>query len=588
MKICNLHSFGPYGNLRDKKVLQFIGCPLVKVQSVNSLWGGDRSGSRVVKEKVHVHRSHQESWSPTVNTVNKDSFDSNIGFITESTSCLALPVKAPVNIADPREYLDLASAVEASGVPNYKGMRVPLPSSFNLKYIEKEIQDYNDQILLDYLRFGFPLGINKDRDIKNNATENHTSAKQFPQAIDEYIGAEINYGALLGPFDHPPHRNFTWSPLMTRPKGPGRRVILDLSFGDFSVNRATNKERYDGSPFTLKLPRLEALIPTLVALGKDARLLKVDISRAFRNVRIDPGDALHLGICWKGKFFLDKNLAFGAVHGTAIFERITDLIRYILAKRGFTIYNYIDDIYACCHKDKAQACFDALVQVLTEIGLPINPKKVHPPCTRLSIMGIVVDVNEQTFSIENEKLDEIYSECVNVFVNPVIMKRDLQSLLGKLLYISRCVKGARIFLNRILQVYRSHHDCRKINPPTEFYLDIWWFINFLQTFNGIRVFSRIPVQHTVHVDATLTHVGGVWGSRAYSLPLPDLIQGLVPITQAEMFNIVVALQMWAHLWQDKVIAVRCDNEGAVYVCNTGKTRDKFLNICIQRIWHLTG
>ena len=96
------------------------------------------------------------------------------------------------------------------------------------------------------------------------------------------------------------------------------------------------------------------------------------------------------------------------------------------------------------------------------------------------------------------------------------------------------------------------------------------------------------MQHTVHVDATLTHVGGVWGSRTYSLPLPDLIQGLVPITQAEMFNIVVALQMWAHCWQDKVIAVRCDNESAVYVCNTGKTRDTFLNICLQRIWHLTS
>ena len=154
---------------------------------------------------------------------------------------------------------------------------------------------------------------------------------------------------------------------------------MDLSFGEFSVNRATNKECYDGFPFTLKLPRLEALIPTLVALGKDARLLKVDISWAFRNVRIDLGDTLHLRICWKGKFFLDKNVAFGAVHGTAIFERITDLIRYILAKRGFTIYNYIDDIYACCHKDKAQACFDTLVQVLTEIGLPINPKKLHTP-----------------------------------------------------------------------------------------------------------------------------------------------------------------------------------------------------------------
>ena len=383
-RICNLHSFGPYGNMRDRKVLQFIGYPLVQFQSVNLLWGGDRRGSCAVKEKVHMHRSHQESWSPPVNIVNKDSFDNNIGFITESTSFLALPVNLPVNMADPHEYIGLASAVKASGVPNYKGLRVPLPSSFNLKYIEKEIQDYNDKILLDYLRFGFPLGIGKDKDIKNNATENHTSANQFPQEIEEYIASEIKYGALLGPFDHPPHKKFTWSPLMTRPKGPGRRVILDLSFGDFSVNKATNKDSFDGSPFTLKLPRLELLIPTLVALGTDARLLKVDILRAFRNVRIDPGDALHLGICWKGKFFLDKNLAFGAVHGTAIFERITDLIRYILAKRGFTIYNYIDDIYVCCHKDTAQVCFDTLVQVLTDIGLPINPKKIHPPCTRLN------------------------------------------------------------------------------------------------------------------------------------------------------------------------------------------------------------
>ena len=69
------------------------------------------------------------------------------------------------------------------------------------------------------------------------------------------------------------------------------------------------------------------------------------------------------------------------------------------------------------------------------------------------------------------------------------------------------------------------------------------------------------------MDATLTHVGGVWGSRSYSLPLPDLIQGLIPITQAEMFNIVVALQMWANLWQDKVIAVRCDMK-VRYMCVT--------------------
>ena len=74
---------------------------------------------------------------------------------------------------------------------------------------------------------------------------------------------------------------------------------MDLSFGDCSVNKATCIDHYDHTPFNLKLPHLDAMIPQLEQLGHEARLFKVDISRAFRNVRIDLGDALHLGIKWE-------------------------------------------------------------------------------------------------------------------------------------------------------------------------------------------------------------------------------------------------------------------------------------------------
>ena len=67
---------------------------------------------------------------------------------------------------------------------------------------------------------------------------------------------------------------------------------------------------------------------------------------------MDPGDAIHL-IKWRGKFYVEKFLAFGAVHGTGIFQHITDFIRYILAKQGFVVFNYIDDIYGCYHVDQA-------------------------------------------------------------------------------------------------------------------------------------------------------------------------------------------------------------------------------------------
>ena len=224
---------------------------------------------------------------------------------------------------------------------------------------------YHDKAFLDYITFGFPIGRDKDDLITCNTDDNHSSANDWPEAVTEFITDELKHGALLGPFD-PPHPQYTWSPLLTRPKGNGGRFILDLSYGDCSVNKATCRELYDGIPFTLKLPSLDNLLCALQSLGHNARLFKVDISHAFRHVPIDPADAIHLGIKWNNKFYIDKSLAFGAVHGTAIFQRISNFIRFILAERGFQVWNYIDDIYACCHKDWADEAFHTLQQVIRD------------------------------------------------------------------------------------------------------------------------------------------------------------------------------------------------------------------------------
>ena len=81
--------------------------------------------------------------------------------------------------------------------------------------------------------FGFPLGLVSNHMIKSNATDNHSSARNFPSAVDKYIHTELKEGTLLGPFKEPPHENYTWSSLMTSPKGDGHRVIqiclLDLT-----------------------------------------------------------------------------------------------------------------------------------------------------------------------------------------------------------------------------------------------------------------------------------------------------------------------------------------------------------------------
>ena len=295
---------------------------------------------------------HQESWSPMCNENKNDvQFDKNIGFVTNKTTLSNLTCNSPVDMNDPLAYLRAVDLVLSSGVPNYKYARIPLASGFNWEYIEHHIQDYHDKIILDYIKFGFPLSIMTDHIIKSGAKYNHSSATAYSGEVSQFISEELEQNALLGPFDHIPHSEFTWAPLMTRPKGSGHRVILDLSYGDFSLNKATDRLNFDDKVFSLTLPSLDHILPNLEKWGPDARLFKLDISRAFRNVRLDPGDAIHLGIKWENKYYIDKNLAFGAVHGTTIFERISDLIHFILAKQGIRVWNYIDDIYAVCHKN---------------------------------------------------------------------------------------------------------------------------------------------------------------------------------------------------------------------------------------------
>ena len=375
---------------------------------------------------------HQESWSPTSRENNKGiiSFDKYMGFVTEPTMYCNLSAQLPLNMNDPQYYLRVVDLTSASGLPNYKAVRIPLPSAFDLEYLEQQMIDYHDKVVLNYIKFGFPLGIARRFHIVSDATENHASAKAYSDEVSSFISDEMAFDALLGHFKRKPHPLFTWSPLMTRPKGSGHRIILHLSYGEGLANKATDKDAFDGRPFKLKLPSLDELLPILEELGPDAHLWKIDISRAFRNVRIDPQDAIHLGIMWQDQYYIDKNLAFGTVHGTAIFERITNFIRFILAKQGIKIFNYIDDIYACWHKDVAQQAFEALTLVIQQVGLPINPAKLFPPTTSLPIMGIVADVNARTFSIPPDKLNEIWNLCNKMFLHDRLTKRELQTSLS--------------------------------------------------------------------------------------------------------------------------------------------------------------
>ena len=98
---------------------------------------------------------------------------------------------------------------------------------------------------------------------------------------------------------------------------------------------------------------------------------------------MDPADALKLGISWSSDAYIDTAVAFGWVHGSAAFQRVSDAVTFRLAKKGIKLFAYIDDYILISPKATADQQFAFLASLMSELGLPSNPEKQTPPLVEL-------------------------------------------------------------------------------------------------------------------------------------------------------------------------------------------------------------
>ena len=273
--------------------------------------------------------------------------------------------------------MDIADTIRDTGCPNYQGARIPISSGLNVEAWESHLQDYSDKRILQYIKFGFTLSLIGANELSNKEVTNHFSARQYPKEVQKYIDKEISFGALLGPVNNVSHKQYHCSPLMTRPKGNGsRRVILDLSYPrSHSVNSHVDKSKFDKGEFVLKFPNIDHITGDIVNCTDKCVLFKIDVARAFRNLRVDPADSLKLGICWKGQFYADLVVAFGWTHGSGAFQLLSNAIAYIVAKAVIKLHCYFDDYIVVVPKTEALEKF----QFVCELGLPLNCDKLTPP-----------------------------------------------------------------------------------------------------------------------------------------------------------------------------------------------------------------
>ena len=95
---------------------------------------------------------------------------------------------------------------------------------------------------------------------------------------------------------------------------------------------------FDDRPFTLHFPTVDNILDSIRGVQGTTMLAKIDVTRAFRNLRVDPVDAFKFGIKWNSKYYLDVALAFGWVHGSASFQMMSDAILHIMKHHDCKIF----------------------------------------------------------------------------------------------------------------------------------------------------------------------------------------------------------------------------------------------------------
>ena len=299
-------------------------------------------------------------------------------------------------------YVDLHLAVKAFNTSNYNGARIPLKyNNINVEKFRAYLSQFNypHQHILQYIEFGFPLGLWTDAYLVP-CTKNHSSSYSYFTFIDKFISDEILKSGLTGPFTSSPFNDIMLSPLMTAHKKPSsRRAVFDASFGLYSLNKNTPEKIYHEEEYEFTFPRIDDLIDIISKLGRGCYLFKRVLSRYFLQLKIDPFEYDRLGFIWRKNVYFFVSFVWGCRHAGYCGQWVSSAVSFIHSYLGvelkgefFNVLNYADDFAGAEHEfDTALLSFNTLGKLLVDLGLIEAVDKACPPSKIMTYLGVKFD-----------------------------------------------------------------------------------------------------------------------------------------------------------------------------------------------------
>ena len=484
------------------------------------------------------------------------------------------------NVFNKQYFVDLHENVKRYGVHNYRGARIPLKHN-NIKVGPFRAHlnrfSYPDIHVLQFVEYGFPLGLWSNAYLEP-CVRNHSSSYSYYTYVDKFVSSEISKCGITGPFKKSPWESIMISPMMTSHKKPNsRRTVFDASFGMYSLNKNTPENCYHEMEYEFHFPKIDDLADRVAELGQNCFLWKRDLSRFFLQLKVDPLEYDKLGFIWREQLFLFVSFVWGCRHAGYCGQWLTSAVAFICQSLGlekcgekFFILNYADDFGGAeADLSRAMLSFETMGDLLAEIGLTEAVDKANPPSKIMTYLGVGFDTTRMCLFVDSEKLEEIKYLIEKWVRKTVAKKAELQSILGKLLWISKTVRHSRVFVCRIIaEIRKLSKQTEKTTLSLDIKKDFLWWKTFIEVFNGVELIPSPSISLSVFGDACLQS-GGSWNptcSEYFSLNFPHYMWSAeTPIHVKEFLIVIICMRLWGPSWAGKKVLIYCDNDA---VCDT--------------------
>lgn len=467
-----------------------------------------------------------------------------------------------------------------------------MPTTIKVEKLAQYLEGYDvekKKYLIDGFTNGFKLEFQGERVYQ--FSPNSKSATDRPDIVREKIQKELKLGRIIGPFDVCPFPNLKISPLALVPKKKPNswRLIHNLSYPnrlEVSVNAGISDESA-----SVQYASIDVAIHYIKHLGRTVYMGKTDILSAFRIIPVHPDDYELLGFHWEGKFYVDRCLAMGCRTSCKIFETLSTCLEWIALHKLHVagMVHVLDDFLVLGpSRQHTIAHLSAFIDLCHDIGIPLSADKTVFPVQIIEFLGITLDSILMEARLPLDKILKCCATLDSMLSKATCSVKEMQSLIGLLNFACSIIQPGRAFLRRMICLTCGiSKDQKFLNISHEAKLDMKLWLTFLQRYNGKSMFiNDVFVSNKtldLYTDAAQSKgFGAYYGCRWFNGSFPDDWKSLNIMT-LEFYPIILALEVWGHLWKNHSILFFTDNEALVSVINRQSSKD---NTVMYMVRHL--